>query len=221
MKRWLVQLARRLLQPRMLYGFRHPDGRWLAHTRLSSHCRVEHPATLDMGDHVFVGHFTLLDASGGLAIGEGCQITNYVSILTHSSHRAVRLMGRDYFNHPDPTGYVRGATRIGAYSFIGPHSVIAPGANLGRGVLVQAFSYVSGEVPDFAIVAGQPARVVGDTRVGDRRWLEADATARQRYETWAGRSWREAAAQADAESALRAAYRQSTGHGELDEQGPR
>lgn len=182
----------------MVYGYRHADGRWLAHTRVSTHTRIEHPATLDIGDHVFIGHFTMLDASGGLSIGEGCQITNYVSILTHSSHRAIRLMGRAYFDHAAPTGYVRRATRIGAYSFIGPHSVIAPGAQIGRGVLVQAYSYVAGEVPDFAIVAGQPARVVGDTRAGDRRWLEADVQARQRYEAWAGASWRDFAATPDA-----------------------
>ncbi|MCH2242582.1 MAG: hypothetical protein MK041_11795, partial [Aquabacterium sp.] len=66
---------------------------------------------------------------------------------------------------------------------------IAPGAHIGRGVLVQAYSYVRGEVPDFAIVAGQPARVVGDTRVADRPWLERDARVRALYEAWAGSSW--------------------------------
>ena len=62
MKRWLLELARRLLQPRMLYGYRHADGRWLAHTRVSTHTRIEHPHSLDMGDHVFVGHFTMMAA---------------------------------------------------------------------------------------------------------------------------------------------------------------
>lgn len=189
----------------MVYGYRHPDGRWLARTRVSTHCRIEHPDKLDIGDHVFVGHFTVLDASGSLTIGEGCQITNYVSILTHSSHRAIRLMGRSFFGHPDPTGYVRGTTRIGPYSFIGPHSVIAPGAQIGRGVLVQAYSYVSGEVPDFAIVGGQPARVVGDTRDGDRRWIEDDAQTRQRYEAWAGQSWRDASSAIESATAEPAA----------------
>jgi acetyltransferase-like isoleucine patch superfamily enzyme len=189
LKRWLALLAARLVAPRIIYGYRRADGTWLAHTRISSHACIEHPEGLDIGDHVFVGHFNMLDASSGLAIGEGCQITNHVSILSHSSHQAVRLMGRGYFGHLDPTGYVRGATRIGAYCFIGPHSVIAPGAQLGRGVLVQAYSYVRGEVPDFAIVAGQPARVVGDTRDADRPWLERDAKVRALYEAWAGTGW--------------------------------
>jgi carbonic anhydrase/acetyltransferase-like protein (isoleucine patch superfamily) len=84
----------------------------------------------------------------------------------------------------------REASRLGAWSFIGPHSVIAPGTRLGRGVLVRAYSFVSGEVPDFAVLEGQPARVVGDTRELDRAWIERHADefgpeARAAYERWA------------------------------------
>lgn len=190
MKRWLARLAAQILAPRIVYGWRRPDGTWLEHTRISTHTRIEHPPGLDIGDHVFVGHFNMLDASGGLTIGEGCQITNYVTILSHSSHRAIRLMGRAYYNHSDPTGYVRQETKVGPYTFVGPHSVITPGSRIGRGVLVQAYSYVAGDVPDFAIVGGQPARVIGDTREGDQAWLLAHPELRDLYEAWAGDSWR-------------------------------
>jgi acetyltransferase-like isoleucine patch superfamily enzyme len=46
---------------------------------------------------------------------------------------------------------------------------------------------VSGEVPDFAIVGGQPARVVGDTRTADSEWLALHPECRADYETWASR----------------------------------
>lgn len=186
MKRWLGLCLARLVAPRMIYGYRRADGRWLAHTRVSTHTKVEHAHKLDIGDHVFVGHFNVLDASGGLSIGEGCQITNYVSLLSHSSHRALRLMGRAYLGSPEPVGYVKAATRIGPYTFIGPHTVIAPGAHIGKGVLVLAHSYVDGEVADFAIVGGQPARVVGDTRERDREWLERHPAVREHYAAWSG-----------------------------------
>jgi acetyltransferase-like isoleucine patch superfamily enzyme len=64
--------------------------------------------------------------------------------------------------------------------------VVAPGSRIGRGVVVRAYSYVEGEVPDFAIVAGQPARVVGDTREGDGAWLAGHPECRPDYEAWAG-----------------------------------
>jgi hypothetical protein len=45
---------------------------------------------------------------------------------------------------------------------------------------------VDGEVPDFAVVAGQPAVVVGDTREADRAWLAAHPAERHHYDAWAG-----------------------------------
>lgn len=179
---------RRFGAPRMLYGWRHPvTGQWLAHTRISSASHIESPATLDIGDHVYIGPFNFIDASAGLAIAEGVQITTHCTLLTHSSHQALRLAGRAYWGAAHPPGYVRGRTSIGAYTFIGPHSVVAPGSRIGRGVLVRAFSYVDGEVPDFAVVAGQPARVVGDTREIDAAWLTANPAARGDYDAWVGR----------------------------------
>jgi len=188
MPEWLQRWWRVLAGPRMIYGWRRAsDGAWLEHTRISSATRIESPELLDIGDHVYIGPFNLIDASGGLAIGEGCQLTTHCVLLTHSSHQALRLAGRSYWGASDPPGYVRRATHIGEYTFIGPHSVVAPGSRIGRGVLVRAFSYVDGDVPDFAIVAGQPAQVVGDTREADREWLESNAAARADYDAWAGR----------------------------------
>jgi acetyltransferase-like isoleucine patch superfamily enzyme len=185
-KRALLFLLSRVTAPRMVYGWRTADGRLLRHTRISTHAHVEHRDSLHIGDHVFIGHFNFLDASGGLSIGEGCQITNHVSILTHSSHHALRVCGRGYNGHPRPPGYRQAATEIGPYCFIGPHAVIAPGARLGRGVLVTAYSYVSGNVPDFAVVQGQPARVVGDVREVDRTLLKLHPEMREHYRAWAG-----------------------------------
>jgi acetyltransferase-like isoleucine patch superfamily enzyme len=185
LKSIIGRTLRRLLAPRMAYGWRMADGQWLKHTRVSTHATVEHPHRLNMGDHVFIGHFNFVDASGGLTIGEGCQITNHVSVLTHSSHVALRICGRGYFGDPAPAGYETAPTSIGAYTFVGPHVVIAPGTSIGRGVLVKAYSYVSGSVPDFAIVEGQPARVVGDTRDIDAACLERHPERRAHYEAWA------------------------------------
>ncbi len=185
MRGWLQAGWRALTAPRMLYGWRHADGRWLPHTRVSTATRLECPQRLDLGDHVFIGHFNFIDASGGLTLGEGVQVTTHCSLLTHSSHQALRLAGQRYWGAEQPAGFVRAATFIGPYSFIGAHSVVAPGSKLGRGVLVRAFSYVSGEVPDFAIVAGQPARVIGDTRQADEAWLAANPASRSDYDAWA------------------------------------
>jgi acetyltransferase-like isoleucine patch superfamily enzyme len=191
MARWRAlfnALQRRLAAPRMLYGWRTAAGTWLKHTRISSATHVEAPWLLVIGDHVYIGPFNFVDASGGLTIGEGVQVTTHCALLTHSSHHALRRAGRAYWGATHPAGYVRAATSIGAYSFIGPHSVVAPGSCIGRGVLVRAYSYVDGEVPDFAIVAGQPALVIGDTRQLDEAWLQTNPQARADYDAWVQRS---------------------------------
>lgn len=61
-----------------------------------------------------------------------------------------------------------------------------PGVELGKGSIVSAYSFVqAGEYPDFAILAGNPARVVGDTREGDAEWLAQNPELHRLYEAWA------------------------------------
>lgn len=216
-RRWLHALSFR-----PLFGERS-QGRLLPNTRISPSTCIEHEDRLKLGDHVYIGPFNFLEASGGMTIEEGVQITSHVSIVTHSSHRAQRLLGRAYADWPkalpdwmspqpaaadEPVqpdwisgkaakpkpqparpaaprpGWIAGPVHIGAYCFIGPHSLIEAGAVLGKGVLVCAYSQVRGTVPDFAIVAGQPAVVVGDVREQDARWLAQHPECRAHYEAW-------------------------------------
>lgn len=49
---------------------------------------------------------------------------------------------------------------IGAGSWLGHGAVILPGARIGRNVVIGANSVVTGEIPDFSIAVGAPARVI-------------------------------------------------------------
>lgn len=182
-RRWLW----RQLFYRMVFGEQGRAGQALPHTRIAPSTCIEGEAGLELADHVFIGQFNFLDATAGLRIGEGVQVTNFVSIVTHSSHRSIRLLGRAYASHAgDLPGYVRAPIEIGAYSFIGPHSVIEAGSRIGKGVVVCAHSRVRGKVPDFAIVAGSPAAVIGDVRTGDFRLLAQHPELAPHYAAWAG-----------------------------------
>ena len=186
LNRWRRWLWRQLFY-RMVFGEQGRAGQTLPHTRIAPSTCIEGEQGLDLADHVFIGQFNFLDATAGLRIAEGVQITNFVSIVTHSSHRSIRLLGRAYASHTgEVPGYVRAPIEIGAYSFIGPHSVIEAGSRIGKGVVVCAHSRVRGEVPDFAIVAGSPARTVGDVRTQDARLLEQHPELAVHYAAWAG-----------------------------------
>ncbi len=51
--------------------------------------------------------------------------------------------------------------RIGDYAWIATRSTILPGVTVGRGAIIGASAVVAKDVPDMAIVVGNPARVVG------------------------------------------------------------
>jgi acetyltransferase-like isoleucine patch superfamily enzyme len=181
------RLARALLY-RIVFGERS-QGRRLTHTRVSPASCIEHEDRLALGDHVYIGPFNLIEASGGITLGDGVQITSHCSLVTHASHRSQRLLGEAYANWPADTprpGWIAGPITIGPYSFIGPHSLIEANTTLGRGTLVCAGSFVRGEYPDFAILEGRPARIVGDTRRADARLLAQYPALRPLYEAWAG-----------------------------------
>ncbi|WP_251971368.1 acyltransferase [Sphaerotilus microaerophilus] len=211
-RRWL-----RALKFRPLFGERS-QGRLLPHTRISPSTCIEHEDQLTLADHVFIGHFNFIEASGGVTIDEGVQVTSHVAIVTHSSHRAQRLLGRAYADWPaalpdwspegaEPPqpdwisgkplpkkahvtpprpGWIAGPVHIGAYSFIGPHSLIEANTRLGRGCIVCAGAQVRGEFTDFSVIEGVPGRVVGDSRRGDEAWLVRHPELLPFYEAWAG-----------------------------------
>ena len=186
LNRWRRWLWRQLFF-RMVFGEQGRTGLRLPHTRIAPSTCIEGEAGLELADHVFIGQFNFLDATAGLRIGEGVQITNFVSVVTHSSHRSIRLLGRAYASHQgEVPGYVRAPIAIGAYSFIGPHSVVEAGCRIGKGVVVCAHSRVRGDVPDFAIVTGTPAVVIGDVRTGDARLLAQHPELASHYAAWAG-----------------------------------
>ncbi len=174
------------VRPRMLFGIRH-HGKYLAKTRISTSTFIDHPGKLELGNNVHIGHHNFIEASNGITIEEGCQITNFISITTHSSHIAIRLYGNHYPEVSTHEGYLRGSVRIGSYTFVGPYTLIMPGTSIGRGCLIHAYSYVKGDFPDFSVIAGNPAKVIGDTREIDKPYLEKNPDLKTWYEQWAKR----------------------------------
>jgi acetyltransferase-like isoleucine patch superfamily enzyme len=55
-------------------------------------------------------------------------------------------------------------TTVRRRASIGSNATILAGVTIGECALVGAGAVVTGDVPDYAIVAGSPARTVGDTR---------------------------------------------------------
>lgn len=162
-------------RPYMIYGYYDiPSSSFHKYTRLSDSVVILNQDKLSIDDYVWVGHYTILDASEKLSIEEGCQLAGWNCIFTHGSQIAIRLYGREYVNVPsdERIGYTRGSVRIGAYSFIGAGSIVLPGVTIGKGCLIGAGTLVNKDIPDYSIAVGNPAKVVGSTKNLDKPFLD-------------------------------------------------
>lgn len=104
-------------------------------------------------DGVRIGPYCVIYGAGGVDLGEHVHLGPGVKVMSQAGkHDANRLT-------PSPT-YLLDPIRIGAGSWIGAGAVILGGSEIGRCVSVAPNAVVSGAIPDFAVVAGNPARVV-------------------------------------------------------------
>lgn len=92
-----------------------------------------------------------------LSIGKYCKITKDTQILTHDYSSSVFRLANG-----GTTVTSAKKTIIGNNVFIGVRSIILPGANIGDNVIIGAGAVVSGKVPNNAVVAGNPARIITD-----------------------------------------------------------
>lgn len=158
----------------MIWGYQDASGAWRERTRIGDTVLFNHPEKIYISDNVFVGNYSILDGTGRLEIGEGCQLAGWNGIYTHSSHIAIRIYGNHYqevLEH-EKVGFKVAPVLIGKYVFVGAGAKIFPGVTIGNGALIAAGAIVTRDVEEFAIVSGNPAVVTGDTRRLDERYLK-------------------------------------------------
>ena len=175
MKSLIYHISRYLhvfFKPRMFALKRNYQGEKIKGVRIGNSTFIDHSNKLHIEDLVYIGHYNFIEASNGIKLGKGCQITSYVNITTHSSHQSIRLYGSKYSKVSNHIGYELGSIEIGEFTFVGPFSVIMPSTKIGKGCVVAAHSYVKGDFPDYSVIAGNPAKVVGDVREKDNALLE-------------------------------------------------
>jgi UDP-2-acetamido-3-amino-2,3-dideoxy-glucuronate N-acetyltransferase len=127
-----------------------------------------------VGSRTSIGSFVGLE--GDIVIGDdvsiqsGCHITRGVRIgdLAFLGPRVVTMNDRRMV-YRRSVPFVPAPPIIGRAARIGGASALLPGCRIGENAFVSAGSVVSGDVPPATIVAGNPARVVGE--VPRSEWL--------------------------------------------------
>jgi acetyltransferase-like isoleucine patch superfamily enzyme len=112
------------------------------------------PPALIVGRRCLLGRGIGIVAHERIVIEDDVFTGHYVYI-TDQNH------GYEDLDTPIGTQLWRNApVRIGAGSWLGHGSVVLPGSDIGRHVVVAAGAVVSGTVPDNSVVGGIPARVL-------------------------------------------------------------
>lgn len=104
---------------------------------------------LRIGNNAVIAPNTRLDFSGGIEIGDDLLISPGVLMFTHDHST------RDY--KQIKTSFLK----VGNHVWIGANAIILPTvSNIGSNVVIGAGSVLTKDVPDGAIVAGNPARII-------------------------------------------------------------
>lgn len=141
------------------FAFRHYHSSRPVGVRIGDDTGVYEGTSFDLGPHgeVSIGRYGTLVApifatNGRVEIGDYAFIAHDVFVA--DAHAAVPPDAR---SDADPSP----AIVMGDDVWLGTRSVILAPSTLGRGAIVGAGAVVDFPVPDFAVVAGNPARVVG------------------------------------------------------------
>lgn len=110
--------------------------------------------TLRIGDETWIGQQVFMHAAGGLEIGARVGIGPGVRIIT-SNHREAGRQVPVLFSPVEFAPVV-----IGDDSDLGVGSVVLPGVTIGRGAVIGAGAVVAEDIPEYAVAAGVPARVL-------------------------------------------------------------
>lgn len=112
------------------------------------------PHKLELEDHIYIGPYSNIWATGGVKIGSGTIISSRVTI--HSSNHNYQspvMIPYDKKTILEPVIIGRGC-------WIGDSVMICPGVNIGECSVIAMGSVVTKDIESYSVVGGNPARLI-------------------------------------------------------------
>ena len=123
-------------------------------------------AKIRIGSHCFIGKGSRIWAAESITIGNRVLISHNVNIHDHISHPLNSALRHKDFIDIFSTGLQddslidEQAVIIGDDAWIGFNAIILKGVTIGKGAIIGAGTIITKDVPDFAVVVGNPARII-------------------------------------------------------------
>ena len=123
-------------------------------------------AKVKIGDNTTIGKNFFVAAVKKVEIGKDVLISNNVFITDHNHSfnqfdKPIIQQGLEY----------KGSVIIGDGSFIGINSVILPGVKIGKNACIGASSVVTKDVPDYAVLVGNPGKIIKHYDKKEKKWV--------------------------------------------------
>lgn len=127
----------------------------------------KHGGYISIGDYCYVGEGTKIWSSSEVIIGNRVLISHNVNIHDNNAHPIDPVLRHNQYKKIISTGHPMEDYDLNEKPIIikddvwvGFNATILKGVTLGKGSIIGANSLVTKDVPDFTVVAGNPAQVI-------------------------------------------------------------
>ena len=125
-----------------------------------------HGGQITIGDYCFVGEQTKIWSAKKITIGNRVLISHNVNIHDQISHPLNSAERHEDYKYIFENGFQpeldlkEKEVIIGDDVWIGCNVTILKGVTIGKGAIIGACTLITEDVPEFAVIAGNPARII-------------------------------------------------------------
>lgn len=125
-----------------------------------------HGGKISIGDYCYIGEQSKIWSADSITIGNKVLISHNVNIQDNNAHPVSAQKRHEHFKtiitsgHPSISCFEEAGVIIEDDVWIGFNATIMKGVTIGKGAIIGACTVITKDVPPYAVVVGNPARII-------------------------------------------------------------